>query len=86
MHDRGGSGLRCGAVSGALGVQAISPAPHLARPPCPRRVEHNGRDDRIAIEPDDMEGFFGPVLDGVVDLARWAGQAAGVGRELLTRS
>ena len=73
------------ARSGALAEQAISPAPYLAPPPL-RRVEHNGRDDRIAIEPDDMEGFFGPVLDGVVDLARWAGQAAGWRPELLIRS
>jgi hypothetical protein len=33
-------------------------------------VQHRGHDDRVFNEPQEMEGFFEPVLQGVVDLAR----------------
>jgi hypothetical protein len=36
-------------------------------------VEHRGHDDRVFNEPQEMEGFFEPVLQGVVDLARCGG-------------
>ena len=43
----------------------------LCRPPTTPRVEHRGHDDRVFNGPQEMEGFFEPVLQGVVDLARW---------------
>jgi hypothetical protein len=33
-------------------------------------VEHHGHDDRVCNEPQGMQDFFDPVLQGVVDLAR----------------
>ncbi len=44
-------------------------------------MEHRGHDDRVFNEPNDMNGFFEPVLQGVVDLAR-----CGTGIGLLARA